>query len=521
MGQGLSEISPQWDLLIIGGGITGAGILAEASRMGMRALLCEQRDFAWGTSSRSSKLVHGGLRYLRQGSFHLTLQSVRHRERLLREAEGLVSPIPFLMPVGGGPGPGRLSMAMALALYDMMAGKRFHRYLGKEELETVAPGLSFAGLRGGFLFKDAQVDDARLVLRLIMEAQQRGAVALNYTRVGEIIRDRSGKASGALLVDEDTGETRPIRARALINATGVWAEGLQRSPDARLRLRPLRGSHLVFPQWRLPVYCALTLIHPRDRRPLFMFPWEGVLIFGTTDVDHGEDLSQEPRITAQEANYMMECLRYYFPASDIGLRDAVSSWSGVRSVLSSGPKPPSQESREHVVWKSPGMVTVTGGKLTTFRVLAKDALEALAPELGLCKGVELSHPVYDPGPDLSPQDSPLAYHLRRRLWARYGQGARWMLENASRDELEPIAATDTLWAELAYVARFEKVRHLDDLLLRRVRVGILTRRGGIEFLERVRSLCAPILGWDEARFQQEKEAYLRTIERAYSAPEES
>lgn len=516
----LSEIPTQWDLMVIGGGITGAGVLAEASRLGIRALLCEERDFAWGTSSRSSKLVHGGLRYLRQGRFRLTYQSVRNRQRLLNEASGLVTPIPFLMPVRRSMGPGKRATGLGLFLYDLMAGRKAHSYLGKEEFSVLAPGLRQADLRGGFLFWDAQTDDARLVLRLIFEALCRGASALNYTRVPALSRDSSGKVSGALLEDTLTGQTKEIFAKAVINATGPRAESFQRSPDPQHRLRALRGSHLVFPHWSLPVRSAVTLIHPGDGRPLFIFPWEGVLIVGTTDVDHLEDLSMEPAMSPQEASYTLECLRFHFPSWQGGLREAICGYAGVRSVISEDPaKPPSKESREHSVWRERGLVTVTGGKLTTFRVLARDALHAAAGELGLSGKLDLSAPAYEPVPKPPGMGSRVSPAVWMRLFGRYGKKAMEILRKAPEEQLEPIAGTSILWAELVHAAGSEMVRHLEDLLLRRVRLGLLARQGGLEHLGRIQELCGPALGWDQPRWEREKRAYLETIRRAYRVPE--
>lgn len=515
----LSQIPTQWDLLVIGGGITGASVLSEASRLGIRALLCEERDFAWGTSSRSSKLVHGGLRYLKQGKFRLTYRSVRSRERLLQEAPGLVIPLPFLMPVRKGLGPGKRGVGLGLCLYDMMAAHKAHSHLGKEEFAFLAPGLNPKDLQGGFLFHDAQTDDARLVLRLIFEAEDRGASALNYTRVRALLRDRSGKVSGALLEDSLSGETKEILAKAVVNATGPRAQNFQKPLDPKVRLRPLRGSHLVFPHWSLPVHCAVTLIHPLDIRPLFIFPWEGVLILGTTDVDHPEDLSLEPAMAPQEANYMMECLRFYFPSWRGGLEEAICAYAGVRSVLSTNPAtPPSKESREHALWKEKGLVTVTGGKLTTFRLLARDALKAAAQELGFAGRPDLSASSYEAVPKPPGIGSPVPPGVWIRLFGRYGRKALHILEKASQEELEPIPGTAILWAELAYAARSEKVRRLEDLLLRRVRLGLVSRQGGREHLERVKEICASALGWDSLRWDKEKAAYIDTIKRYYGVP---
>ncbi len=515
----LPDIPTQWDLLVIGGGITGAAVLAEASRMGLKTLLCEERDFAWGTSSRSSKLVHGGLRYLRQGRFRLTHHSVINRQRLLAEAPGLVTPISFLMPIRKDIGPGKRATGLGLYIYDLMAGRRAHSYLEKEDFALLAPGLDSSALRGGFLFQDAQTDDARLVLRLILEAVERGAQALNYTRVLSLLRRSSGMVSGACLQDTLTGETKEVLAKVVINATGPRSESFHKPPDPRLRIRALRGSHLVFPHWSLPVHSAITLIHPEDLRPLFIFPWEGVLVAGTTDVDHLEDLSQEPSMSSQEANYILECLRFHFPSWEGGPQDAMCAYAGVRAVISRDhSRPPSAESREHVIWKDRGLVTVTGGKLTTFRLLAREALHAAASELGLAGKVDLSSPAYEPVPPPHGAGLRVSPRVWIRLFGRYGKKAIQILEKSPSEQLEPVPGTSILWAELAHAACSERIKHLEDLLLRRVRLGLLAPRGAYEHLERIQQVCSSALEWDGHRWEREKAAYLDTLSRFYTVP---
>ena len=268
----LEALPEKWDLIIVGGGITGAGILREAIRTGLHVLLVEQKDFAWGTSSRSSKLVHGGLRYLKEGQFWLTKVSVEERERLLKEASGLVEPLGFLMPVYSGQKPGRWTLETGLSLYDLMAHDKQHRFYGAQEFSMLAPHIKQEGLLGGFRFLDAQVDDARLVQRLINEAVVSGANALNYITVTEIRRNARDEVVGVEVEDTETHATKTFSTRAVINATGSWAEKLHPSPEPNVHLRPLRGSHLVFPSWALPVAQAVSFVHPADNRPYSLFP---------------------------------------------------------------------------------------------------------------------------------------------------------------------------------------------------------------------------------------------------------
>lgn len=515
----LEDLRKDWDLIVIGGGITGAGVLWEATRLGLRTLLVEQRDFAWGTSSRSAKLVHGGLRYLKDGRFWLTWESVKDRERLLREAPGLVEPLEFLMPLYKGAGPGKIAMKAGLVVYDLMAGKSRHEFLSAEEIASSVPHIRRDGLRGGFRFMDAQVDDARLVLRIIREAIRAGGSAMNYTSVAELRRDARGRVIGVVLQDEETRGTTEIAARAVINATGAWAERLHRSPEPGKHLRPLRGSHLVFPRSVLPVDHAIALIHPSDRRPVYVLPWEGAVLFGTTDLDHKDDLSLEPSITIEEASYLMECLGAFFPTLQISSADCLSTFAGIRPVLSEGKLDPSKESREHVVWLDNGLVTVTGGKLTTFYRLAADALAAARPFLSGASGRPQSGPLFTRPTEPAESAKALPEHVRTRLFGRYGMDALDLLSMAHPEDLETIPHSRTLWAELPFAARFEQVRHLSDLLLRRVRIGLLTPRGGEDLMGRIRSLCEPWLPWDANRWDEEIRDYLSHWKQAYGVPE--
>jgi glycerol-3-phosphate dehydrogenase len=511
----LEAIARDWDVVIIGGGITGAGVFRETAGRGLRSLLVEQMDFAWGTSSRSSKLVHGGLRYLRQGHLKMTWDSVRERDRLLREAPGLVTPLEFIVPIFRGQRPGRLTFAVGLNMYDLMAGRRGHRYCRAQRLVQMASGLRQQDLEGGYLFKDAQTDDARLVLRLIGEGRRNGGQALNYTRAAAI--EGGGKKSRAEVTLEDTesGQTRVLTTCLIINATGAWAEQLHPCPQSGRRLRPLRGSHLFFERKRLPLLRAVSFVHPRDRRAVFAIPWENTILVGTTDLDHTAPLAQEPAISPWEVDYLMEGLHFVFPRSGLTTGDCLASMAGVRSVLSRGRQAPSAESREHAVWASGAVVTVTGGKLTTFRRLARDALQSAAPVLARAKPQPVPRPACEPPPEAAALQK-LDPRWRYRLAGRYGTDAKLLVADAKPENLEPIPETSTLWAELVYGARYEQIRHLDDLLLRRVRIGLLTPEGGTAYYKKIQSLVSACVPWDAPRWQNEWQRYRDIWRRAYA-----
>ncbi|MCC2958608.1 glycerol-3-phosphate dehydrogenase/oxidase [Massilia sp. IC2-477] len=508
------------DVLVIGGGITGAGILLEAARRGLKAMLVEQRDFAWGTSSRSSKLVHGGLRYLAEGRLRLTRESVREREALLRDAPGLVELQGFAFADYGNSRRKRRSFLAGLALYDLMAGQRRiwpqRHWLDADAFLMLAPNIRREGLAGGIRYLDAKTDDARLVLRVLDEARSHGAQARNYVAV-ESLQRSSGRVTGALLRDARSGEGSAITARVVVNATGAWACGIpgQGSPP---RLRPLRGSHLVLPAWRLPLAQAVSLMHPADGRPVFAFPWEGVTLVGTTDVDHAEGLAAEAKVTRREFDYLMAALRAQFPQLGLLDADVLATYAGVRPVLDSGTRgAPSKETREHLVWDEPGLVAVTGGKLTTFRAIALDALGHVARQLPDWRADLAPRPVF---PHRSipcgPRGVPVAF--LERLAGRYGRHAQHVVDAARPGELETIAGTLTPWAELRWAARSEDVWRLDDLLLRRTRLGLQLRAGGRELLPRIRAICQPELGWSDARWEAEQAAYLTLWQSHYGLP---
>jgi glycerol-3-phosphate dehydrogenase len=431
---------------------------------------------------------------------------VRERERLIREAPGLVESLSFMTPVYSGRRPDRLSLEIGFRIYDRMAHRRDHRFWKRNEFSMRAPYVNQENLVGGFRFRDAQVDDARLVLRVISEAKLSGGSALNYAGVVKINRDSRGYTAGVAIRDSETGETREIQAGAVINATGSWAEKLHPSPDPGLHLRPLRGSHLVFPGWAFPFPDAATFFHPRDRRPVFIIPWEGAVIYGTTDIDHKIDLSEEPVISDEEISYLMEGLDAFFPSLEISIKDAFSFYAGVRPVLSRKHLAPSKESREHVVWIDKGLVTVTGGKLTTFMKLAGDAMKAVMPFLPQANTLKKESVFRPVSHDIA--DERISPAILRRLYGHYGEGAKEILNNAGAEDLTFIPGTNTVWAELRYAAEHEATRHLEDLMMRRVRIGLITQNGGKEHIGRIKKLCAPVLPWDEEKWDSEIKTYL-------------
>lgn len=506
-----SRLDREWDIVVVGGGITGAGILAEATRLGMKSLLVEARDFSSGTSSRSTKLVHGGLRYLRNGQVRLTRESVREREHLMREAPGLVTPLGFFLTSFEGDKMPKWMFGAGLAIYDVLASKWAHKSMTREAIIEACKPLEGAPMRGGYHYYDAQTDDSRLTLRVLREAVARGGTAINYARVEQPLRDANGDVQGVAVRDAVTGRTFEVKARAVVNATGVWADDLRGKMGETKKLRAIRGSHLVFSHARVPIPEALSLLHPRDERAVFAVPWEGVTLIGTTDVDHGKDLESEPAMSIDEATYVMEAAARAFPSLGLELSDVRSTYAGVRSVIDTGAKDPSKESREHALWLEHRMLTVTGGKLTTFRIMARHALEALGDLLPRRPD---SDRILD---EVDATVDGLEGEAAVRLVGRHGTEAAQVLA-AGPDALSTIDDTITTWGELRWAARSEGVVHLEDLLLRRVRLGLLADGGGLPIMDRIRAVVQPELGWDDATWAKEEAAYRAIWTKAYAPP---
>ncbi|NPV55292.1 MAG: glycerol-3-phosphate dehydrogenase/oxidase [Anaerolineae bacterium] len=515
----------EWDLVIIGGGITGAGVLREAANAGLDALLVEANDFAFGTSSRSSKLIHGGIRYLRNRQYDVTFESVRERQWMLREAEHLITPLPFLSPVYEINERSQHGMGLRILIYDLMAGRWQHRTYSREALLQVCAGFNTEGLLRGYLYGDALMDDARLVVRVLRESARAGGIALNYAPVQDLLRTADGQVRGVLLQDraEPGGRTYEVKARAVINAAGPWSDELRARVGAPARLRKLRGSHVLLPLEKCvsPDH-AVMLLHPRDQRTMFAFAWEGAFMAGTTDLDHPEAVERtqsEPRASHAEIDYIIEALQFTFPDANIRHEDVISSFAGLRPVVNTGKARPSDESRAHVVWDENGLVTIAGGKYTIFRRMAADVLNCAAARLPGSPVFPTRRRIFDRLPEeIAYSEMPPA--AAAYLAGRYAADLPDLLACAGAGELESIDGLPNVWAQLRWAARAEAVIHLDDLLLRRVRIGMTLPGGGMGWMARIRAIVQPELGWDDRRWQEEEDRYVRTWRAAYSpAPE--
>lgn len=537
------------DVLVIGGGITGAGVALDAASRGYSVGLVERADYAAGTSSRSSKLVHGGLRYLQHFDLGLVREALLERQLLVALAPHLVRPLPLVVPAFDGARPDRL-MGVGLNLYDVMsvtrerrsAGEQTwsparHRIIGGGEVLELLPALAAREPSSGYLFYDCQTDDARLVLTVLGEAERFGAVCAN--RVDAVgLLERDGRASGVRAVDGETGSEFEVRAANVVNATGVWADELRPEElhdEAELpRIRPSRGTHVTFSHERLPLVGG-AIVPAGEGRSIFALPWLGRTLVGTTDNDYEGPLDHV-RPAEQDVEYLLRAVNEFF-ATDLGVEDLTGAYAGVRPLISTGDSKKSVDiSRKAELFEtSSGMITITGGKLTTWRRMAKLAVDRLvereareAPcrtqEIPLGEAVEVDELPHVEG---VPQESYAA------LAGRYGYAAHHVLALAAeRGELaQPIVpGLPDLLAEAVLAARHEQARSVGDVLLRRTRLGLLAARElvgeGAEHADRgaaeggraaprqaggpagrVADVLARELGWDAARTARELERF--------------
>lgn len=502
-----TELDQPWDVIVIGGGITGAGIFNMAAQKGLKVILLEANDFAFGTSSRSSKLVHGGIRYLRNRQFDVVRESVKERERLLRESDGLVDPLAFIFPSYEDSPRDTKKMKLGVIVYDLMAPKWKHRNLTRNQTQKVLPALGDRHLVGGIKYYDARVDDSQLVLRVIMDGIRFGGAAINYCEVVRLLKSNSGQVAGVLVKDKTdmmSPSEKELRGKVVINATGPWSDALRERIQGAPKLRRLRGSHLIFSQAAIPLNAAVTMLHPKDNRALFAIPWENRTLIGTTDLDH--DLYEdETRITPAEVEYLLEAACHTFPDYPVSEDDIISTFSGLRPVINTHAAHPSLESRAHQIWQEDGMVTVAGGKLTIFRVMAADVLNFCSERLpGNPKfnhrAPGFVHPKASNRQDLNNPDWIM-------MGGRLGADVTAFFQGADPADLRPIDPIPELWSELSWAAKNEAVVHLDDLLLRRVRLGVLFPNGGLDLIDQVRERIQAPLGWSDETWVAEVKRY--------------
>lgn len=514
------------DVLVIGGGIVGAGAALDAATRGLAVGIIEQRDYASGTSSRSSKLVHGGIRYLEQLDFPLVREALVERGLLLqRVAPHLVRPVRFLYPLTK-PLVERAYIGAGMTLYDLFAwtgGRRpgvpHHRHLTRRQLRRAVPSLADGAFVGGLVYYDAQVDDARLVMTVVRTAAAYGAHAAPRVKAESFLVER-GAVRGVVARDLETDETFEIRARRVVNATGVWTdETLQGvGADDAIRVRASKGVHLVVPKDRFRSKIGLLL--RTEKSVLFVIPWGEHWLIGTTDTDWELDKAH-PAATAADIDYLLAHVNQVL-AQPLTRDDVVGVYAGLRPLLAGESDETSKLSREHlVVSPKPGLVAIAGGKLTTYRVMGKDAIDAAVAGLGAPASVTADIPLV--GAEGYPAvrnrrraiaaSSGLGVRQVERLLGRYGSAAEQVASLVEeRGELgETLPGTEYLGAEVVYAVTHEGALHLDDVLTRRTRVSIEAWDRGVEAAPVAARLMAGALGWDTARTQLEVARYLERV----------
>jgi glycerol-3-phosphate dehydrogenase len=527
-----------FDVLVVGGGITGAGVALDAASRGLRTALVERDDFASGTSSKSSKLVHGGIRYLQQHEYRLVYENLAERQRLLDNAPHLVTPIPFLIPLFGRAGVVNRSVARAyrsaLWLYDLTGGVRIgrrHEKVSKAEALSHLPTLRGDDLLEGFLYWDARADDARLTLTVLRTAVlEHDATAANYCPATAFERGPDGRVSGAR-IEPVGGEPITVRASVVVNAAGVWADAVRTLDEGAdpHSIRPAKGIHVTVPREALPCDIAAVIPVRKDHRSIFVVSWGEEVYLGTTDTRWEGPLDQ-PDCTPEDVEYILDAANAV-TTKPLGPSDITGIWSGLRPLLApvAGKRAPSERtadlSRRHTVRTSPsGVVTVTGGKLTTYRKMAEDTVDAAMAVLGgrrrrcVTKNLRLRGAPAGQGPHRAdrrgetwsgpPADA--ASSAATHLAGRYGTETPAVLAVAEgRPELlEPLVpGLPYLGAEALYAVRAEMACTLADVLDRRTRASLRDARGAAAAAPAVAALVAPELGWDDARIASESTSY--------------
>jgi len=533
----------RFDVVVIGGGVTGAGVALDAASRGYSVALVERDDYASGTSSRSSKMVHGGLRYLQSFDLGLVREALLERQLMVQLAPHLVYPTPFLVPTLGDDKRNR-KIGIGLNMYDVMSTTRVglsrreraerladqdywapdrHRTIDAEELAEMIPALASRDPRQAYMFYDCQTDDVRLVLTILGEAERYGAVSLNGAEVTGLL-DEGGRAAGVACVDGASGERFEVAADNVINATGVWADRIR--PDeihdeAEVpRIAPSRGTHVTVSMEKLAIGKAACIVPAGAERTIFALPWYGRALIGTTDNDYDGDIAQV-RPPQDDVGYLLGAINTFF-GIDLDAGDVTGAYAGVRPLISTGdPRKSVDISRKAELYEtSSGLLTITGGKLTTWRRMAKQVVDRMVEREGriapcrtddLPLGLAAAEPELDPPEGLAEADLPAGY--RELLAFRYGHAGRRVLALAGeRPELAApiVAGQPDLLAEAVVGARLEQARSVADVLLRRTRLGLVAAPQ-LRTAESVAPVAAAIggeLGWDESRMSAEADRWL-------------
>jgi glycerol-3-phosphate dehydrogenase len=524
----------EWDFCIIGGGATGLGVAVDAASRGFRTVLFEQYDFAKGTSSRATKLVHGGVRYLQQGNIKLVTEALHERGILRRNAPHLVKDQSFIVPnYKWWEGP---YYGLGLKVYDWMAGELGlgkSKWLSREETLEQAPTLDAEGLRGGVLYHDGQFDDARLAIELAKTAAEQGAVVLNYCRVGEFLKE-DGRAVGVKAVDMIAGETYTVHAKTVINATGVFTDSILQldQPGSETVIAPSQGVHIILDKDFLPGQAAILVPHTDDGRVLFAVPWHDKIIVGTTDTPVNV-ATIEPRALPEEVDFILQQIGRYLRKVP-GRADILSVFAGLRPLVKSSSKKTAELARDHLILVADsGLITITGGKWTTYRRMAEDTVNTAIQRAGLAARPCVTATLSIHGSPGREAESLAAGDDAERGGEGGGGGVNdpegpLHYYGIDADAIRALAEANPLWgerlharlpyiqAEIVWAAREELCMTVEDALARRTRSLLLDARAAIECAMPVAALLASELGRDED-WQKRQVAEFTELAKGYLA----
>jgi glycerol-3-phosphate dehydrogenase len=534
------KIPDEVDLVVIGGGITGAGVVRNAARRGLRVALFEQNDIAYGTSSRSSKLIHGGLRYLESYEFSLVFESVSERRVMLDLAPHLVNPLAFLFPVYAGSRRNLRTLRAGMWLYEglsLFRSPKKHQILKPKEVHEAEPLLKQEGLQGAPLYYDCSTDDSRLTLESVIDGVQNGGIAVNWARVDAFTKDDQGRVSGVIVRNARDGSLREVRAKAIINATGPWTDEVLRmsGPRTTQMLRLTKGIHIVVEREKLPVNHAVVLFHPTDDRLLFALPWGDRTYIGTTETD-SDGVPGEEAATLADVDYCIAAVNSHFLTQPISRDDVIATWAGLRPLIApeaqEGEIVESKVSREHqITVGGDGLITIAGGKLTTYRKMAKEVVDVAVHLLQLSDvlpdELQSAHTFKAPLPGAVgwPEDDDhnkvaaqlakvckcdLSQTVRLHLVDTYGMRALEIGTLCASDPslTEPIVPGRVeIMAQIDFGVQEELAASVSDIMVRRTQIFFRDYDQGLGAVDKVATRMAHLIGWSDEEKQKSIDRY--------------
>lgn len=533
------------DVLIVGGGINGAGIARDAARRGLSVAMVEMVDLAFGTSSRSSKLVHGGLRYLEQYEFSLVFEAVSERRILMDIAPHLVNPLGFIFPIYQGARRKLWFVNAGMWIYDglsLFRSPKMHRTLSADQLAECEPALKRDAIQGAPLYYDCSTDDARLTLESAIDAAHAGAIVTTYAKVVSFIKDDNGRVAGAIIEDVAGGGLKEVRAHAVVNATGPWTDrtlAMSKPPTEGTLLRPTKGVHIVVDRDKLPINNALVAFHPEDGRVLFAIPWGGATYIGTTDTDYDGDPSAV-RADRGDVEYLLDAAAWYYPEHRLSPDDVIATWAGLRPLIKPEGAPTgtgeSQVSREHrIIVGQDGLITIAGGKLTTFRRMSEEVVDTVVRLLRLSNrlpsGVVKSETdaVPLPGAVGWPADddhehvaalvrdasgdvvSPETARLLANTYGMLGMEVARLVRQVPELARPIVEGRPEIMAQVDWAVNTEMASEVGDVMIRRTQLFYRDADQGLTAADAVGQRMATLLGWSDERRDASIQAYRDTV----------